>query len=496
MSLLIAHVLLFSLQLFDSSTVDFLASMQNPDGSFASANWSDGELARSTLRTTRTAIRAHQLLGLKVPNQDRVMSYLKACYDKESGGFSQEPGLLADPISTSVALMILKELEQPVEPYLTRATEFMNVNTSGFEQVRMVAPSCEELSFSLPNAKVWIEQIEKTRNSDGSFGKDLGRARFTALNEVALSRLGKPVAKEPVVKILNEGQRSDGGWGTDSQPGSDLEACYRVLRLYYRLQSKPTNVEGLHAFIDSCRNPDGGYGRQPKERSSVHGTYYAIILKDWLTQLKYLEPMQWNFDDVAIGSIPEDWVAARALPDPGSRWGVVKSPSAPKGFALKQQSTEGLKRQFNLCICPESARDVQISVEVKALSGVIDQGGGLIWRYQDAKNYYISRWNPLENNLRVYKVVDGIRTQMDTAQVHATVNHWHQLRIVAVGRCIRGYFDDQLLLEVEDDQFPKAGRIGLWTKADAVTEFTELILKSATIGDIEDLQVGIEPTVD
>lgn len=486
MSLLIAHVLLFSLQLFDTSTLDFLASMQNPDGSFASARWSDGELGRSTLRTTRTAIRAHRLLGLKVPNQERVVSYLKACFDKESGGFAQEPGLMADPISTSVALMILKDLEQPFEPYLTRATDFINANTSGFEQVRMVAPSCEELGFSLPNAKIWIEQIEKTRNPDGSFGKDLGRARFTALHEVALSRLGIPAAKEQVVKILNEGQRSDGGFGSDSQFGSDLEACYRVLRLYYRLQRKPNNVEGLHAFIDSCRNADGGYGRQPKERSSVHGTYYAIILKDWLNQLKYLEPMLWDFDDVAIGSIPEDWFAARALPERGSRWGVVTSPSAPKGFALQQQSSEGPKRQFNLCICPESARDIQLSVKVRALSGVVDRGGGLVWRYQDAKNYYLSRWNPLENNLRVYKVVDGIRTQLDTAQIKTDIDSWHVVRIVAVGRSIRGYFDGKLLIEVEDDQFSKAGRIGLWSKADAVTEFTEMTLRSATTDDIEE----------
>lgn len=488
MSLIIAKIFLFAVQSFDASTVDFLASMQNADGSFVSAKWSDGELGRSTLRTTRTAIRAHRLLGLRVPNQERVVGYLKACYDNDIGGFAEEPGLKADPISSSVALMILKELELPVEPYLARATDFINANTAGFEQVRMVAPACEELALALPNAKKWIEQIEKSRNPDGSFGQNLGRARSTALNEVALSRLGKSVSKERVMKILNEGQRIDGGFGSDTQTGSDLEACYRVLRLYYRLQVTPENVEGLHAFIDSCRNSDGGYGRHPGEQSSVHGTYYAITLKDWLNQLKYSEPKKWDFDGAAIGSLPEGWVATRSLPDLGSRWGIVNSVGSPKGIALQQKSGEGPKRQFNLCICPESARDIQLSVKVRALSGVIDQGGGLVWRYQDAQNYYISRWNPLENNLRVYKVVDGVRTQLDTAQVQADADSWHQLRIVAVGRNFRGYFDGKLLLEAEDDQFLKAGRIGLWTKADAVTEFTELTLQSALIGDLEDLE--------
>ena len=46
-------------------------------------------------------------------------------------------------------------------------------------------------------------------------------------------------------------------------------------------------------------------------------------------------------------------------------------------------------------------------MKVKATAGRIDQGGGVVWRYQDAKNYYICRYNPLEDNLRVYKIVDG-----------------------------------------------------------------------------------------
>ena len=36
----------------------------------------------------------------------------------------------------------------------------------------------------------------------------------------------------------------------------------------------------------------------------------------------------------------------------------------------------------------------------------MDQGGGPVWRYQDANNYYIARMNPLEDNYRVYKVVE------------------------------------------------------------------------------------------
>ncbi|MCA9161206.1 MAG: hypothetical protein KDA72_22905, partial [Planctomycetales bacterium] len=85
-----------------------------------------------------------------------------------------------------------------------------------------------------------------------------------------------------------------------------------------------------------------------------------------------------------------------------------------------------------------------------------------------------ARWNPLESNFRMYKVVDGLRTQLDTAQAAGDPDARHQIRIVYVGRDLRGYFDNQLLLEAEDDQFSDWGYVGLWTKADAATEFDNL----------------------
>ena len=41
--------------------------------------------------------------------------------------------------------MILGELQLPVEPYREAGLKFMNENTEGFEQIRMVASALEEL---------------------------------------------------------------------------------------------------------------------------------------------------------------------------------------------------------------------------------------------------------------------------------------------------------------------------------------------------------------
>ena len=97
-----------------------------------------------------------------------------------------------------------------------------------------------------------------------------------------------------------------------------------------------------------------------------------------------------------------------------------------------------------------------------------------MWRYKDANSYYIARMNPLENNYRVYKVVAGKRTQLGSAEIEAPAGKWHTIRIVQDGNHIQCFLNGKLHLDVKDDTFNDAGKIGLWTKADAVTSFDDL----------------------
>jgi hypothetical protein len=187
------------------------------------------------------------------------------------------------------------------------------------------------------------------------------------------------------------------------------------------------------------------------------------------------QPIELDLKDVKSGELPKAWKAAQTGEGEGSVWKVVEDPSAPGGKAISQTSAAGPKKMFNLCIAEETKfADLDLSVSMKANAGQIDQGGGLIWRCQDAENYYVARWNPLEDNYRVYKVEKGKRTQLDSADLKLPGDQWHVLRIVQKGPKITCYLDDKQYLEVEDTTFEEAGKIGLWTKADAQTSFAEL----------------------
>jgi len=208
------------------------------------------------------------------------------------------------------------------------------------------------------------------------------------------------------------------------------------------------------------------------------GKYTAIRFVDNDKEVKKLTltvPFALSLDEAEVGRQPQGWTAAKTGDGPGSVWKVVQDGDKK---VLAQTSAEGPNRLFNLCVAENTAlADIDLSLSFKAVAGKLDQGGGPLWRYKDADNYYVARMNPLEDNFRVYKVEAGKRTQLGTVDIKVPSGEWHAIRVVHKADHIECYLDGKLHLNVKDDTFPNAGKIGLWTKADAQTYFRDLQAK-------------------
>jgi hypothetical protein len=177
---------------------------------------------------------------------------------------------------------------------------------------------------------------------------------------------------------------------------------------------------------------------------------------------------QWTFEDDAVNTIP------RGFHEEVGRWRVLKADDR-KVLAQRAESPD---KVFNVILgTVANPTNVELSVEFQAVAGKLDQGGGLIWRAKDKKNYYLARYNPLEDNFRVYKVEQGKRTMFKNADIIHTPG-WHKLRVTMEGKHIECFYDGKKYLDCEDATFPEGGMIGLWTKADAQTNFADLHLKS------------------
>jgi hypothetical protein len=191
-----------------------------------------------------------------------------------------------------------------------------------------------------------------------------------------------------------------------------------------------------------------------------------------------------RFEDSIPGKMPSGWTVAMTHDGGAPKWEIVRDESAPSPpYAFAQLSQDKTAGRFPLAIWDKaSLRDGEISVAFKAVAGTVDQAAGIVWRYQDPKNYYIVRANALENNVVLYKVQNGVRLSIAPKGLPSRsygVKHpissgkWNTLRIVFRGSLFTVFFNDERLFETEDQTFTGTGRTGLWTKADSVTYFDD-----------------------
>jgi hypothetical protein len=188
----------------------------------------------------------------------------------------------------------------------------------------------------------------------------------------------------------------------------------------------------------------------------------------------------YNFDSDTPGQLPAKFHGARTGSGAESKWAVMGDPTAPsKPNVVAQTSTDQTDYRFPLLIADEgSLQDLELSVRFKAVSGNVDRAAGLVFRLKDANNYYVVRANALENNYRLYHLVNGRRRQFAGANFKVTSGEWHELRVEAAGNKITCYYDGAKKIEATDDTFKDAGKVGLWTKADSVTYFDDLKVRA------------------
>ena len=181
-----------------------------------------------------------------------------------------------------------------------------------------------------------------------------------------------------------------------------------------------------------------------------------------------------DFEKSTVGQLPTDWDVALTGDGKMCDWKVL---NAQGNKLVAQTSNIDKSYRFNLLVNQKlSYKDVEISLRFKAVKGHEDQGGGMLWRYIDENNYYVVRANPLENNYRLYKLVDGRRIELASTNIEMSNNVWYSLKIRMIDNKIQCYFNGKLKMEQTDDTFSNIGKIGLWTKSDAQTYFDDVAI--------------------
>lgn len=189
---------------------------------------------------------------------------------------------------------------------------------------------------------------------------------------------------------------------------------------------------------------------------------------------------KWDFEGDPANQAPSGFSFSRTGSGSLGKWAVTVQKDAPSGAnVLSQLDADPTSYRFPIAISDRPLlRDFRLSVRCKAVSGKVDQACGLVFRYINENNYYITRANALEDNVRFYHVIAGKRTELASWSGRVTPRDWHELSISATGDLVQIFWDGKKIIEARDKTFLDAGKVGLWTKADSVTHFDELTVEA------------------
>lgn len=178
----------------------------------------------------------------------------------------------------------------------------------------------------------------------------------------------------------------------------------------------------------------------------------------------------WNFDIEKAGTLPPNFMVGTLVDGRvAGKWQVInmktslslldwlnraehtrinevlqthEAPSSP--HVLAQLNHKAFVQDFNVLLIDEIPKsDFDLQVSFLPVAGKADMGGGLIWHARDHRNYYITRANPLEQNIRFYRVVNGVRHMLANFDHIISVKSWHNLQVLVRGHRFHILMDEQ-----------------------------------------------------
>jgi hypothetical protein len=177
------------------------------------------------------------------------------------------------------------------------------------------------------------------------------------------------------------------------------------------------------------------------------------------------------FEEDAVGAPPPGFAFAIARQQAPARW-LVRSDAANRYVIhLADASAAG---GFSLAVleAPHPAQ-MRASVRLKLIDG--EQLGGIVWRYQDAENFYLAALDLRLQELALYRVTRGNRIRLDDEdELELDAAAWHSLRVVQDDDDIRVSLGGISVIRARDRMFSEGGRAGIWSGGGATAWFDDL----------------------
>lgn len=207
----------------------------------------------------------------------------------------------------------------------------------------------------------------------------------------------------------------------------------------------------------------------------------ALGLAAWTAAAAAQGSRSVTFDFLKPGTAPGAFDCGVTGPGGPSRW-VVTQAMADGGIrrVLAQTSQVADASRVPHCLLKNyRGADVDVVVLIRPVSGERARAGGVVWRAQDARNFYALMIDAKSDQMSVYRVEKGLPAPLPIAGEDRRFAHraklerdrWYQLRVRATDGRFEIFLDGAKRFEVEDATFRAPGAVGLATLADSVIQF-------------------------
>jgi hypothetical protein len=179
-----------------------------------------------------------------------------------------------------------------------------------------------------------------------------------------------------------------------------------------------------------------------------------------------------TFDDDPIGNPPLGLTFAVARQPMAGRW-LVRAEGT--NHYLAHLADAGASGGFSLAVL-DTPHPLQMraSVRIKLMEG--ERVGGLVWRYQDAQNFYLAALDLRVQELALYRVVRGNRIRLDDEdELELDESAWHSIRVAQDDDDIRISLGGIGVIRARDRTIAEeGGRAGVWSGGGATAWFDDL----------------------
>ncbi len=193
----------------------------------------------------------------------------------------------------------------------------------------------------------------------------------------------------------------------------------------------------------------------------------------------------WKFHDGRSGEPPDDFAFAHRGAGGHGRWRVQSAKDAPSGSkVLAQQEASGEMTLWRFAFPREqSFGDLTADVSLKFSSGGKTRACGLVMRYKDESNHYALELDDVRGRVALLAVKEGAVRVVASKAIEPGQSGWRELRLDVRRSSFEAILDNQSLFECEDDTLGGYGQAGLFSRADTVAMFDDLICDPLAPGE-------------